>query len=131
MPSTSPTPPVRQPNRATAGGGGGGRRHLEIEVEGGLTLWTRPALSGAGGALASEAITDRGLELTGLPGPSIAERGVKDWFTGALRVLRLKADDLAEQLKDPKSWRIVSRISRLARWKNRRLGHRQAANVSD
>jgi hypothetical protein len=78
---------------------------LEIEVEGGLTLWTSAQRYQERVALwHPEAITDRGLELTGLPGPSIAERGVKDWFTGALRVLRLKADDLAEQLKDPKSW---------------------------
>ena len=78
---------------------------LEIEVDDGLTLWTSARSYQERVALwHPEAITDRGLELTGLPRPSVADRGVKDWFTGALRVLRLKADDLAEQLKDPKSW---------------------------
>ncbi len=78
---------------------------LEIEVEGGLILWTSARSYQERVALwHPEAITDRGLELTGVPGPSVADRGVKDWFTGALRVLRLKADDLVEQLKDPKIW---------------------------
>ncbi|MEQ6342085.1 MAG: CHAT domain-containing protein [Gammaproteobacteria bacterium] len=78
---------------------------LEIEVEGGLTLWTSAKRYQERVALwHPEAITERGLELTGLPGPSVAERGVKDWFAGALRVLRLKGDDLVEQLKDPKNW---------------------------
>jgi tetratricopeptide (TPR) repeat protein len=78
---------------------------LEIEVEDGLTLWISAKRYQERVAFwHPEAITDRGLELTGLPGPSVAERGVKDWFTGALRVLRLKADVLAEQLKDPRNW---------------------------
>ena len=78
---------------------------LEIELEDGFTMWTSAARYQEQVALwRPEAITDRGLEFTGLPGPSFAERGVKDWFTGALRVLRLRKDDLAEQLKDPKNW---------------------------
>ncbi|GAB6191436.1 CHAT domain-containing protein [Desulfocastanea catecholica] len=78
---------------------------LEIEVDGGLTLWTSAERYKKRVELwHPEAISDRGLKLMGLPGPSIADRGVKDWFTGALRVLRLKADDLVEQLKDPRSW---------------------------
>lgn len=78
---------------------------LEIEVDAGLTLWTSAERYKERVELwHPEAVTDRGLELMGLPGPSAADRGVKDWFTGALRVLRLKADDLAGQLQDPKSW---------------------------
>ncbi|TPW11827.1 MAG: hypothetical protein FD130_1903 [Halothiobacillaceae bacterium] len=78
---------------------------LEIEVEGGLTLWISAQRYQARVALwHPEAISERGLELVGLPGPSVAERGVKEWFAGALRVLRLKADDIAEQLKDPNRW---------------------------
>ena len=73
---------------------------LEIEVEDGLTLWTSAKRYQERVAFwHPEAITERGLELTGLPGPSVAERGVKDWFTGALRVLRLKTDVLDEQHK--------------------------------
>jgi pimeloyl-ACP methyl ester carboxylesterase len=78
---------------------------LEIEVEGGMTVWTSAKRYQERMELwRPEAITDRGLEVTGLPGPSLAERGVKEWFAGALRVLHLKTDDLTKQLKDPKSW---------------------------
>ncbi|MBU4262870.1 MAG: CHAT domain-containing protein [Proteobacteria bacterium] len=78
---------------------------LEIEVEGGMTLWTSAQRYQERVALwHPEAISDRGLELGGIPGPSLAERGVKEWIAGALRVLRLKTDDITEQLHDPKSW---------------------------
>lgn len=78
---------------------------LEIEAEGGMTLWTSARRYQERVALwRPDAITDRGIELSGLPGPSVTERGVKEWFAGALRVLRLRTDDIAELQKDPKSW---------------------------
>lgn len=83
---------------------------LEIEVEDGVTLWTSARRYQERVALwRPEAISARGVELTGLPGPSAAERGIKDWFAGALRVLRLKTDDVTDTLKDPASWKACVR----------------------
>ncbi len=52
---------------------------LEIEVEGGLTLWTSAARYQERVAFWNpDAVTDRGVVFDGLPGPSAAERGVKE-----------------------------------------------------
>ena len=68
---------------------------LEIEVEGGFTVWTSAARYQEQVALLQpEAISERGLSLSAIAQPSAAERGVKEWVTSALRVLRLKPDEI-------------------------------------
>jgi CHAT domain-containing protein len=72
---------------------------LEIELEGGLTLWTSVARYRAQLAvLKPEAVQADRVLFDVLPEPSASERGVKDWVANALRVLRLEADDLSLDL---------------------------------
>ncbi|MGE2717266.1 CHAT domain-containing protein [Mycolicibacterium litorale] len=76
---------------------------LEFEVEGGFTWWTSarryaeeaPLLNPqarSGNAVTVDAV------------PRVSERGVKDWATSAVRVLRRKRDDLVDLLEDPDQW---------------------------
>jgi CHAT domain-containing protein/pimeloyl-ACP methyl ester carboxylesterase len=106
---------------------------LEIEVEGGFTLWTsaqrysddlavlKPDAVGADGSV----FVDR------LPRTSVSERGVKEWFQSALRILRLKKDALADALEDPKQWPRdfvqafgVRKVSELTAWLASKLAMR-------
>ena len=78
---------------------------LEIEVEGGFTLWTSAARYQEQVAfLKPEAIDARGLSLDVIAQPSASERGVKEWVISALRVLRLKPDQILKDATDPAKW---------------------------
>jgi CHAT domain-containing protein/pimeloyl-ACP methyl ester carboxylesterase len=106
---------------------------LEIEVEGGFTLWTsaqrysddlallKPDAVGADGSV----VVDR------LPRTSVSERGVKEWFQSALRILRLKKDALVEAFEDPSQWPAdfvqdfgVRKVSELTAWLASKLAMR-------
>jgi hypothetical protein len=106
---------------------------LEIEVEGGFTLWTsaqrysddlallKPDAVAADGSV----IVDR------LPRTSVSERSVKEWFQSALRVLRLKKDALADAFEDPSQWPEdfvqdfgVRKVSELTAWLASKLAMR-------
>lgn len=79
---------------------------LEIEVEGGFTLWTSAQRYSADIALLKpDAVqADGSVVVDRLPRTSVSERGVKEWFQSALRILRLKKDALADALEDPSQW---------------------------
>jgi pimeloyl-ACP methyl ester carboxylesterase/tetratricopeptide (TPR) repeat protein len=78
---------------------------LEIEVEGGFTVWTSAARYREHVALLQpDAISEHGLSVSAIAQPSVSERGVKQWAASALRVLRLKPDEILEDLKNPAKW---------------------------
>jgi len=94
---------------------------LEIEVEGGFTVWTSAARYREQVALLQpEAISERGLTLSAIAQPSATERGVKEWVTTALRVLRLKPDEIQEDLKNPAKWPEL--LKDLVKGKGEQLG---------
>ncbi len=78
---------------------------LEIEVEGGFTLWTsveryRHDLA----VLRPEAVRGNNVPIDMLPRTSVSERGVRDWVASALRVLRLRPDTVDAEMADPARW---------------------------
>ncbi len=79
---------------------------LEVEVEGGFTLWTsveryRSDLA----VLRPDAVRGEQVMFDLLPRPSVSERGVREWVASALRILRLPSDDaLAAEVADPTKW---------------------------
>src|SRR4029450_7945641 len=79
---------------------------LEIEVEGGFTLWTSAERYRDDLALSKpDAVkADRSVVVDKLPRTSVSERGVKDWFQSGLRILRLKKDTLVDSFEDPSQW---------------------------
>jgi len=69
---------------------------MEIELEGGFTVWTSVARYREQLArYRPDAVTDAGIRFDVLPQPSVAERGVRDWVARALRLLRLEPDDIS------------------------------------
>ncbi len=79
---------------------------LEIEVEGGFTLWTSVERYRQDVAvLRPEALRGGELTLDLLPRASVSERGVRDWVTSALRVLRLRPDSIDAEMADPARWK--------------------------
>jgi CHAT domain-containing protein/predicted alpha/beta hydrolase family esterase len=78
---------------------------LEIEVEGGFTLWTsveryRHDLA----VLRPEAVRGNAMPIDMLPRNSVSERGVRDWVASALRVLRLRPDSVDAEMANPARW---------------------------
>jgi len=78
---------------------------LEIEVDGGFTLWTSVARYHAD-QQALRPATERGaaVDFSLIPRPREAERGAGEWFASALRVLRLRDESLANEVADPTRW---------------------------
>ncbi|HSF47291.1 MAG TPA: hypothetical protein VLA73_02895, partial [Burkholderiales bacterium] len=69
---------------------------LELEIEGGFTLWTSVAsYRDRLAELKPEALTNGAVRVDTLPGASIEQRGVRDWLSTALRVLRLEPDQIS------------------------------------
>ena len=78
---------------------------LEIEVEGGFTLWTsaeryRNDLA----ALRPDAVRGGEVPIDVLPHARASERGASDWIASALRLLRLRPDAIDAELADPGRW---------------------------
>ena len=78
---------------------------LEIEVEGGFTLWTsveryRHDLA----VLRPEAVRGNAMPIDMLPRTNVSERGVRDWVASALRVLRLRPDAVDADMANPARW---------------------------
>ncbi len=94
---------------------------LEIQVEDGFTLWTSAArYAERVRALDPEAAQDGSIAFSSVPRPSTAERGVKEWVGAGLRILRLKADAITEEMRDPRNWPDL--IRKLGRGELERLG---------
>jgi hypothetical protein len=101
---------------------------LEIEVEGGFTVWTSAARYQERVALLEpDAISERGLRASEIAQPSATERGVKEWVISALRVLRLKPDQILEDAKNPVQWPEF--FKDLVRGKGDQLGTWAAATL--
>ena len=78
---------------------------LEIQVEDGFTLWTSAAhYEERVRALDPDAAQGERIDFSSVPQPSHAERGIKEWVSTGLRILRLKPDRLTEEMKDPRNW---------------------------
>ena len=76
---------------------------LEIEVEG-VTFWTSVARYRHELAIyRPEALSADGLVVDGLSRPSARDRGIKEWSAGAVRLLRLGRDRIAEKAQDPET----------------------------
>ena len=83
---------------------------LEIEVEGGFTLWTsveryRHDLA----VLRPESLRGDAVPIDLLPRASVSERGVRDWLATGLRVLRLAPDTIDAEMADPARWAEFAR----------------------
>jgi CHAT domain-containing protein len=110
---------------------------FEIEVEGGFTLWTSAQRYSEDLALLKpESVgADGSIRVDTLPRTSVSERGVKEWFQSALRVLRLKKDALADALGDPSQWPAdfkqefgIGKVSELSVWLASKLAMRLIEN---
>ncbi|KLO52731.1 hypothetical protein ACT17_12680 [Mycolicibacterium conceptionense] len=78
---------------------------LEIEIEGGFTTWvSAKRYYEEAPLLKPEAMVGDAVSVDTLPRAS--ERGVKDWLTTRLRILRLKPDAITDKLTDPTQWPI-------------------------
>jgi pimeloyl-ACP methyl ester carboxylesterase/tetratricopeptide (TPR) repeat protein len=76
---------------------------LEIEVEGGFQIWTSAQRYREDVLLLKpEAKVGDAVSVDTLP--RVSERGVKEWVTSRLRVLRLKKDKIADLLSNPAQW---------------------------
>ncbi len=74
---------------------------LEFELDG-VTCWTSVARYAHEQSLyRPESVSADGVLVDGVSRPSAAERGVRDWAAGALRILRLGRDAIAADLDDP------------------------------
>jgi len=101
---------------------------LEIQVEDGFTLWTSASsYAERVEALDPDAAQDGSITLSSVPRVSHAERGVKEWIGAGLRVLRLKADAITEEMKDPRNWPEL--IRKLGRGELERLGSWASAKL--
>ena len=73
---------------------------LEIEVEGGFQIWTSAQRYREDVLLLKpEAKVGDAVSVDTLP--RVSERGIKEWVTSRLRVLRLKRDKIADALDNP------------------------------
>src|SRR5262245_30959265 len=78
---------------------------LEVEVEGGFTLWTSVERYRENLALLKpDAVRGSSVEVDLLPRPSASERGVTEWVTSALRILRLHEDRIDVEQANPARW---------------------------
>lgn len=78
---------------------------LEIEIEGGFTTWVSAKRYYEDAPLLKpEAMVGDAVSVNSLPRAS--ERGVKEWLTTRLRVLRLNPDAITDKLTDPTQWPI-------------------------
>ncbi len=88
---------------------------LEIEVEGGFTLWTSVERYRHDAAvLRPETVRGGALRIDTLPRASVTERGVRDWVASALRILRLRDDGIDAEQADPARWREFARDAGLS-----------------
>jgi len=88
---------------------------LEIEVEGGFTLWTSVERYRHDAAvLRPETVRGGTLRIDTLPRASVTERGVRDWVASALRILRLRDDAIDAEMADPARWREFARDAGLS-----------------
>jgi len=101
---------------------------LEVQVEDGFTLWTSAAAYAERvRTLDPDAALDGGVAFSAVPTASHAERGVKEWVGTGLRILRLKADSIAEEMKDPRNWPDLlrklgqDRLEKLGSWATAKL----------
>jgi len=101
---------------------------LEVQVEDGFTLWTSAAeYAQRVQELDPEAAHAAEVVFSTVPRPSQAERGVKEWVGTGLRILRLKADAVVEEMKDPRNWPDLirrlgqDRLERLGSWASAKL----------
>jgi CHAT domain-containing protein/pimeloyl-ACP methyl ester carboxylesterase len=78
---------------------------LEIEVEGGFQIWTsakryrEDVLLLKPGAQVGDAVSVDTL-------PRVSERGITEWLTSRLRVLRIRKDTVADLVSNPSLWPI-------------------------
>ncbi len=101
---------------------------LEIQVEDGFTLWTSAATyADRVRQLDPDSAQDGSITFSSVPRPSHAERGVKEWVGAGLRVLRLKADAISQEMKDPRNWPEL--IRKLGRGELERLGSWASAKL--
>jgi hypothetical protein len=78
---------------------------LEIEIEGGFTLWTSVERYRENLALLKpEAVSGASVEVDLLPRPSASERGISEWVASALRILRLHEDRVDVERANPARW---------------------------
>ncbi|MGH6622425.1 MAG: DUF7379 domain-containing protein, partial [Burkholderiaceae bacterium] len=78
---------------------------LEIEVDGGFTLWTSVARYRADQEALHPAAERGGpVDFSVIPRPREAERGASEWVASALRILRLRDGSLASEIADPTRW---------------------------
>lgn len=97
---------------------------LEIEVEGGFTIWTSVARYKEDlEVLKPELVAGGEVKVDTLPQASASERGIKDWLASALRVLRLTKDRIQDEFEDPSKWPEdfvkefgVSKVADLGAW---------------
>ncbi|MCC7549045.1 MAG: CHAT domain-containing protein [Burkholderiales bacterium] len=101
---------------------------LEVQIEDGFTLWTSAAhYAERVRALDPGAAHDGAIAFSTVPTASHAERGVREWMGTGLRILRLKVDAIAEEMKDPRNWPDLlrklgqDRIERLGSWASAKL----------
>ena len=76
---------------------------LEIEVEGGFQIWTSAQRYREDVLLLRpEAKVGDAVSVDTLP--RVSERGIAEWVTSRLRVLRLRKDKIADLLSNPAQW---------------------------
>jgi hypothetical protein len=76
---------------------------LEIEVEGGFQIWTSAQRYREDVLLLKpEAKVGDAVSVDTLP--RVSERGIAEWVTSRLRVLRLRKDKIADLLSNPAQW---------------------------
>jgi CHAT domain-containing protein len=97
---------------------------LEIEVEGGFTLWTSVGrYKDDMEVLKPELVEGDSVKVDALPQPSVSERGFRDWLASRLSILRLTKDSIQEKLEDPTQWPLdfvqefgIRKVSELGAW---------------
>lgn len=76
---------------------------LEIEVEGGFRFWTSAKRYREDVLLLKpEAVVGDAVKVDALP--RVAERGITDWVTSRLRVLRVRRDKITDLVSNPALW---------------------------
>ena len=78
---------------------------LEIEVEGGFTLWTSVGRYRDDLKVLKPELVERGsVKVDALPQPSTPERGFQDWLASRLSILRIAKDRIQEEFENPSKW---------------------------